>query len=310
VRLRHQLRDVALLKALLFRIVHGRSLSLRKAALRLLNRAQPRTGPPAVRIATWNVNSIKQRIDAARAWLAATKPDIVCLQETKCPDEAFPRLEFEGLGYNVAVHGQKAFNGVAILSKFKFDEVTSGLPGDEADDHARFIEAVISTARGTLRVVSLYLPNGNPPQTDKYSFKIGWMKRLSAYARERLALEEPLILAGDYNVIPTADDAKNPQAWLGDALFLPRTRDEFRTLINLGLTDAIRATSDDAGLYTFWDYQAGAWQKNNGIRIDHVLLSPQAADLLGSVGIDKHVRSWEKPSDHVPVWVELDIAAK
>jgi exodeoxyribonuclease III len=263
-----------------------------------------------VRIATWNVNSIKQRIDSARTWLAATAPDIVCLQETKCPDEAFPRLEFEGLGYNVAVHGQKAFNGVAILSKFKFDEVTSGLPGDEADDHARFIEAVISTAHGALRVVSLYLPNGNPPQTDKYRFKIGWMKRLAAYARERLTLEEPLILAGDYNVIPTADDAKNLQAWLGDALFLPRTRDEFRTLVNLGLTDAIRATSDDAGLYTFWDYQAGAWQKNNGIRIDHLLLSPQAADRLASVGIDKHVRSWEKPSDHVPVWVELDIAAK
>ena len=263
-----------------------------------------------MRIATWNVNSIKQRIDAARTWLAATKPDIVCLQETKCPDEAFPRLEFEGLGYNVAVHGQKAFNGVAILSKFKFDEVTSGLPGDETDDHARFIEAVISTAHGALRVVSLYLPNGNPPQTDKYGFKIGWMKRLSAYARGRLALEEPLILAGDYNVIPTADDAKNPQAWLGDALFLPRTRDEFRTLINLGLTDAIRATSDDAGLYTFWDYQAGAWQKNNGIRIDHLLLSPQAADRLANVGIDKHVRSWEKPSDHVPVWIDLDIGAK
>jgi exodeoxyribonuclease III len=263
-----------------------------------------------VRIATWNVNSIKQRIDSARTWLTATAPDIVCLQETKCPDEAFPRLEFEGLGYNVAVHGQKAFNGVAILSKFKFDEVTSGLPGDDSDDHARFIEAVISTADGALRVASLYLPNGNPPQTDKYSYKIGWMKRLSTYARERLAHEEPLILAGDYNVIPTADDAKNPQIWVGDALFLPRTHDEFRGLINLGLTDAIRAASDDAGLYTFWDYQAGAWQKNNGIRIDHLLLSPQAADRLSSVGIDKHVRSWEKPSDHVPVWVELDIAGK
>ena len=258
-----------------------------------------------MRIATWNVNSIKQRIDCARTWLAARQPDIVCLQETKCPDEAFPRLEFESLGYNVAVHGQKAFNGVAILSKFKFDEVTPGLPGDDSDDHARFIEAVISTVEGAVRVASLYLPNGNPPQTDKYTYKIGWMKRLSAYARERLTHEEPLVLAGDYNVIPTTSDAKNPQAWLGDALFLPRTRDEFRSLINLGLTDALRATSDDAGLYTFWDYQAGAWQKNNGIRIDHILLSPQAADRLESVAIDKPMRALDKPSDHVPVRVDL-----
>jgi exodeoxyribonuclease-3 len=263
-----------------------------------------------VRIATWNVNSIKQRIDSARTWLAERQPDIVCLQETKCVDDAFPRMEFEGLGYNVAVHGQKAFNGVAILSKYKFDEVTNGLPGDDADDHARFIEAVVSTARGALRVASIYLPNGNPPETEKYTYKIGWMKRLSAYTRERLTLEEPLVLAGDYNVIPTTADAKNPQAWVSDALFLPRTRDEFRALVNLGLTDAVRATSDDAGLYTFWDYQAGAWQKNIGIRIDHVLLSPTAADALKNVGIDRHVRAWEKPSDHVPVWVDLEIEAK
>jgi exodeoxyribonuclease-3 len=263
-----------------------------------------------VRIATWNVNSIKQRIDSARTWLAERQPDIVCLQETKCVDDAFPRMEFESLGYNVAVHGQKAFNGVAILSKYKFDEVTNGLPGDDADDHARFIEAVVSTAHGALRVASIYLPNGNPPETEKYTYKIGWMKRLSAYTRERLTLEEPLVLAGDYNVIPTTADAKNPTTWVGDALFLPRTRDEFRALVNLGLTDAVRATSDDAGLYTFWDYQAGAWQKNNGIRIDHVLLSPGAADTLTNVGIDRHVRTWEKPSDHVPVWIDLAIAAK
>jgi exodeoxyribonuclease-3 len=260
-----------------------------------------------VRIATWNVNSIKQRIDSARTWLAERQPDIVCLQETKCVDDAFPRMEFEGLGYNVAVHGQKAFNGVAILSKFKFDEVIIGLPGDDSDDHARFIEATVSTEKGVIRTASIYLPNGNPPDTEKYSYKIGWMKRLSAYARERLALEEPLVMAGDYNVIPAAADAKNSQAWVGDALFLPPTRDEFRALVNLGLTDAVRATSDDAGLYTFWDYQAGAWQKNNGIRIDHVLLSPGAADQLAAVGIDRHVRTWEKPSDHVPVWVDLNI---
>ena len=263
-----------------------------------------------MRIATWNVNSIKQRTDSARAWLTERKPDIVCLQETKCVDDAFPRDAFESLGYNVAVHGQKAFNGVALLSRFPFDEVNNGLPGDANDDHARFIEAVVSTAQGALRVASIYLPNGNPPDTEKYSYKIGWMKRLSAYARERLKLEEPLVMAGDYNVIPTSADARNPQAWTGDALFLPQTRDEFRALVNLGLTDALRATSDDAGLYTFWDYQAGAWQKNNGIRIDHLLLSPLAADKLADAGIDRHVRTWEKPSDHVPVWIDLDIAAK
>jgi len=263
-----------------------------------------------VRIATWNVNSIKQRIDSAVTWLAERKPDIVCLQETKCVDDAFPREPFEALGYNVAVHGQKTFNGVALLSRFPFDEVTNGLPGDEEDDHARFVEGVVSTARGALRIASIYLPNGNPPQTEKYTYKINWMKRLSAYTRERLTLEEPLILAGDYNVIPAAADARNPAAWTGDALFLPRTREEFRALVNLGLTDAVRAASDDAGLYTFWDYQAGAWQKNNGIRIDHLLLSPIAADRLADVGIDRHVRTWEKPSDHVPVWIDLDIEGK
>ena len=177
-----------------------------------------------MRIATWNVNSIKQRIDSARAWLAERQPDIVCLQETKCVDDAFPRLEFESLGYNVAVHGQKTFNGVALLSKFPFDEVNNGLPGDDSDDHARFIEAVVSTKNSALRVASIYLPNGNPPDTDKYTYKLGWMKRLGAYARERLALEEPLIMAGDYNVIPAAADARNPQSWTGDALFLPQTR--------------------------------------------------------------------------------------
>jgi exodeoxyribonuclease-3 len=260
-----------------------------------------------MRIATWNVNSIKQRIDSARTWLAERQPDIVCLQETKTVDDGFPREAFEELGYNLAIHGQKTFNGVAILSKLPFDEVNKGLPGDPSDDHARFIEAVVSTAQGALRVASIYLPNGNPPDTEKYTYKLGWMKRLSAYARDRLTLEEPLILAGDYNVIPTTADARNPNVWVNDALFLPKTRDAFRSLINLGLTDALRATSDDAGLYTFWDYQAGAWQKNNGIRIDHLLLSPRAADKLTGAGIDRHVRSWEKPSDHVPVWIDLAI---
>ena len=199
-----------------------------------------------MRIATWNVNSIKQRIENLTAWLAERAPDIVCLQETKTVDEAFPREPIEALGYNVAVHGQKTFNGVAILSKFQFDEVTPRLPGDPADDHARFIEAAVSTKAGALRVASIYLPNGNPTGTEKYSYKIKWMERLLKYAHERLQLEEPLIMAGDYNVIPAAADVHNPAAWANDALFLPQTREKFRALTNLGLTDAIRAVSDDA----------------------------------------------------------------
>jgi exodeoxyribonuclease-3 len=259
-----------------------------------------------MRIATWNVNSVKQRLDSATAWLAERDPDVVCLQETKCVDEAFPREPFEALGYNVALHGQKGFNGVAILSKTPFDEVTARLPGDTTDEQARFLEAVISTkGGGVLRIASIYLPNGNPPDTEKYSYKIKWMDRLFEYAHERMALEEPLIMAGDYNVIPAPSDARNPAVWVNDALFLPQTRARFRALVNLGLTDAVRAASDSSDLYTFWDYQAGAWQKNNGIRIDHVLMSPQATDRFVSAVIDRHVRAWEKPSDHVPVVVEL-----
>jgi exodeoxyribonuclease III len=258
-----------------------------------------------MRIATWNVNSIKQRMDNALAWLRERQPEVVCLQETKCIDDAFPRLEFESLGYNVAVHGQKTFNGVAILSRLPFDEVSPRLPGSDEDEHARFLEAVFSVKGGALRVASVYLPNGNPPASDKYSYKLKWMDRFIDYARERIALEEPLVLAGDFNVIPSPADAKRPEAWVNDALYLPETRKRFRALCHLGLTDAIRAGSDEGGLYTFWDYQAGAWQKNDGIRIDHVLLSPQAADRLVGAEIDRRVRGWERPSDHVPVVVEL-----
>jgi exodeoxyribonuclease-3 len=256
-----------------------------------------------MRIATWNVNSIRQRLDSMQAWLAERQPDIVCLQEIKCVDEAFPREPFEALGYNVAVHGQKTFNGVALLSKLPFDEVAPGLIGDSGDVQARFLEAVVSTKTGVVRVVSLYLPNGNPAPGDKYNYKLNWMDRLIAFSHERLKLEEPLVLAGDYNVIPAAADARRPAAWVNDALFLPQTREKFRSLINLGLTD-------DPELYSFWDYQAGSWQKNDGIRIDHLLLSPQAADRLIDAGIDKHVRAWDKPSDHVPVWIDLKIDAR
>ncbi len=260
-----------------------------------------------MRIATWNVNSIRQRLENLTAWLKERDPDIVCLQEIKCQDEAFPRETLEALGYNVAVHGQKTFNGVALLSKLPFDEVAPGLIGDDDDVQARFLEALVSTKAGVVRVVSLYLPNGNPAPGDKYDYKLRWMDRLINFSRERLKLEEPLVLAGDYNVIPMPADARRPEIWVNDALFLPPTREKFRALTNLGFTDGIRAVSEDPGLYSFWDYQAGGWQKNNGIRIDHLLLSPQAADRLTGAGIDKHVRAWDKPSDHVPVYVDLDI---
>ncbi len=202
------------------------------------------------------------------------------------------------------MHGQKTFNGVAILSKRPI-EVVRGLPGDESDAQARYIEAIVPDDDGIVRVASLYLPNGNPVTTDKYSYKLGWMDRLAAHARDLLTLEEPFVLAGDFNVIPEPLDARDPVLWTNDALFLPQTRARYRALLNLGLTDALRASTDTPGLYTFWDYQAGAWQKNNGIRIDHLLLSPQAADRLVTVEIDKYMRGLDKPSDHVPVRIDL-----
>jgi exodeoxyribonuclease-3 len=261
-----------------------------------------------MRIATWNVNSIKQRHDHLVTFLKSAEPDVVCLQELKGVDEAFPRSEIEGLGYNVATHGQKAYNGVAILSKRPIEDVRRGLPGDETDEQARYIEGVIPTATGAVRVASIYLPNGNPIGTPKFDYKLGFMKRLIAHARGLLRLEEPLVLAGDYNVIPEQRDAADPAAWINDALFQPESRARFRELLHLGLSDAIRSCSDEPGLYTFWDYQAGAFQRNNGIRIDHLLLSPQSTDRLRSASIRKETRSWDKPSDHVPVMVDLDFA--
>ena len=263
-----------------------------------------------MKVATWNINGVRARIDNLVHWLNDSAPDIACLQEIKSVDEAFPRAEIEALGYNVETHGQKGFNGVAILSKLPFDEVNRGLPGDDTDEQARFVEGVFSTARGALRVVSLYLPNGNPIDDErKYPYKLGWMARLESWAKERLTLEEPLVLAGDYNVIPEPIDAKNPSAWVNDALFQPATRQALRRIEALGFTDALRATTEDGDVYTFWDYQGGAWQKNNGIRIDHLMLSPEAANLLQSASVEKHVRAWEKPSDHVPVVIQLETEA-
>ncbi|KQR67913.1 exodeoxyribonuclease III [Rhizobium sp. Leaf341] len=260
-----------------------------------------------MKIATWNINGVRARIDALLAWLQESRPDIACLQEIKTVDEGFPRAEIEALGYHVFTHGQKGFNGVALLSRIKPDEVTNGLAGDDEDLQSRFIEGVFSVTGGVIRVCSLYLPNGNPPETEKYTYKLAWMERLQAFAAARLMLEEPLILAGDFNVIPEPHDCWDPGVWQNDALFLPRTRAAFRRLEQLGLTDAVRATTDAASHYSFWDYQAGAWPKNHGIRIDHLMLSPEATDLLISTNIEKHVRAWEKPSDHVPVIAHFDV---
>jgi exodeoxyribonuclease-3 len=221
-------------------------------------------------------------------------------------DETFPVGAFEDLGYNVAVHGQKGFNGVALLSKLPFDEVTRGLPGDSDDVQARYIEGVISIPSGVLRVVNIYLPNGNGAP-EKFAYKLAWMNRLKERVKTLLTYEEPFVIAGDYNVIPAPEDVYNPAAWMDDALFRPETRAHFQALFNLGLTDAFRACHDEPHQFTFWDYQAGAWQKNHGLRIDHLLLSPQAADRLVACEIDADPRSWEKPSDHVPIVVELSL---
>lgn len=258
-----------------------------------------------MRIATWNINGIKARGETLVRWLNEASPDVCCLQETKCEDSGFPSDSIEALGYNVAVFGQKGFNGVAILSKRPFDEVIRALPGDDGDGQARYLEAVIPAESGVVRVASIYLPNGNPIGTDKFRYKLAWMERLNAHAEKLLSLEEPLVLTGDFNVIATPLDAKYPDNWKTDALYQPETRARFRELLYHGFTDAVRALNPTSGLYTFWDYQAGAWQKNNGIRIDHALLSPQAADRLRTCGIEKQVRGWDKPSDHVPVIIDL-----
>jgi len=258
-----------------------------------------------MKIATFNINGIKARIEALTAWLDEVQPDVALLQEIKSVDEVFPREMFEDRGYFVETHGQKGFNGVAILSKLPLEDVERGLPGDDTDEQARWIEATV-VGKTAVRVVGLYLPNGNPAPGPKFDYKLAWMARMHARVAEMLALEMPIVFGGDYNVIPEAIDAAKPETWVEDALFRPESRAAFRSIVNLGLTEAIRTRNPRPGLYTFWDYQGAAWQKNNGIRIDHLLLSPQAADLLRDAGIDKAVRDGDKPSDHVPVWIELD----
>ncbi|WP_171122259.1 MULTISPECIES: exodeoxyribonuclease III [unclassified Ruegeria] len=259
-----------------------------------------------MKIATFNINGIKARAEALPRWLDDAQPDVVLLQEIKSIDENFPREMFEDRGYNVETHGQKGFNGVAILSKFPLEDVTRGLPGDKTDEQARWIEATV-VGKKALRICGLYLPNGNPAPGPKYEYKLAWMERLYHRAQELIASEEPALMAGDYNIIPQAEDAARPDAWREDALFRPESREAFRKILNLGFTEAFRARTQGPGHYSFWDYQAGAWNRNDGIRIDHFLLTPQAADLMRDCRIDSEIRGHEKPSDHVPVWIELDL---
>jgi exodeoxyribonuclease III len=260
-----------------------------------------------MKIATWNVNSVRKRTGVLLDWLKSAKPDIAVLQELKAQEAQFPRLEVEAAGYKVEIVGQKGFNGVALLSLHPVEITSRSLPDPEPDEPARYIEGRIKTPKGPLTVGGLYLPNGNPIHTDKFAYKIAWMDRLNQRARALMASEEMFVLGGDYNVCPTDVDVFNPQAFANDALCQPQSRAALRTLLNLGLTDAVRAFHVEGPQYTFWDYQAGAWQKNNGLRIDHLLLSPQAADRLSAVGIDKTERGRPEPSDHVPVWCELDV---
>jgi len=257
-----------------------------------------------MKIATFNINGVKARIGALTDWLNESQPDVAVLQEIKSVDEAFPRQHFEDLGYRVETHGQKGFNGVAIFSKIPLEDVTRGLPGDDSDEQARWIEATVM-GDTPVRVCGLYLPNGNPAPGPKYDYKLAWMERLKARAEALLADEQPALMCGDYNIILQAEDAKRPEAWTEDALYRMESRESYRRILNLGFTEAFRATTHGDGHYSFWDYQADAWGRNDGIRIDHFLLTPQCADLLNSCWIEAEVRGREKPSDHVPVWVDL-----
>ena len=260
-----------------------------------------------MRIASFNINGVKARIETLLGWLERSAPDVAILQEIKSVDEAFPRDPVERLGYQVETHGQKGFNGVAILSKLPLEDIARGLPAGpagEVDEQARWIEATVIGAQA-VRVCGLYLPNGNPAPGPKYDYKLGWMARLAARAEALREGEMPVVMAGDYNVIPQDEDAARPEAWRKDALALPDSRAAFRTILNRGWADAFRLRVAGGGHYSFWDYQAGAWDRNDGIRIDHALLSPQAADLLTEVWIEREMRAGERPSDHVPIWVEL-----
>lgn len=254
-----------------------------------------------MRIASWNVNSAKARLDHITGFLAADKTDILLMQEIKSQDANFPREVFTEMGWHIAVHGQKTYNGVAIASRFPMDDITAGLPGDDTDEQARYLEATVTG----VRVATIYLPNGNPVPGPKFDYKLAWMERLYSRAMELAAREIPVVLGGDYNVIPHDIDCYDPAGWEGDALTHPESRGAFFKLCNAGYMDALRAIHPTGAHYTYWDYQAGAWQRDNGVRIDHLLLSPEAGDRLVTVGVDKAPRGLEKPSDHTPIWCEL-----
>lgn len=253
-------------------------------------------------IASFNINGIRARLPRLIEWLEERRPAVACLQEIKCQDEGFPAEEFEKIGYKAIWHGQKGFNGVAILADgIAPIEVQRGLPGNPEDEQARYLEADV----GGIRICNLYLPNGNPQPGPKFDYKLAWMKRL----RDRMAAiretELPAVVLGDFNVIPEDKDTFSVKAMADDALMQPESRDAYRRLLNDGWTDAIDTLNPRGGVWTYWDYQAGAWQRDHGFRIDHLLLSPEAADRLAAAGIDKDYRGREKASDHAPVWVEL-----
>jgi exodeoxyribonuclease-3 len=255
-----------------------------------------------MRIATFNVNGIAARLPRLLEWLASRRPDVACLQEVKCIDERFPAADIEALGYHVLVHGQKSFNGVAILSREPATEVQRGLPGDETDEQARYLEADVNG----VRIASIYLPNGNPQPGPKFDYKLAWMKRLEARAAMLLASETPTVLAGDYNVAPENRDVFSMQAMADDALVQPESRAALRRIVHQGWTEALRAVHPaDDHLYTFWDYQAGCWPRNAGLRIDHFLLCPRIADRLTNATVDREARGAEKASDHAPVWIDI-----
>jgi exodeoxyribonuclease III len=255
-------------------------------------------------IATWNINSIRQRLPHLLRWLSDTKPDVVLLQETKVSDDQFPAIELEDLGYNLAFHGQKTFNGVAILSKYPLEDVIKTLPGNDEDDHCRYIEALV-LAPQPVRVASVYVPNGQSPDSDKFIFKMHFFERLRAHAAQLLALEEPLVIGGDYNVAPENEDVKHPQRAFGHICFHPREREHFRALEWQGLYDAFRLKHPDDRRFSWWDYRGGAFEMDIGMRIDHLLLSSEAVDRLHEADIDTAPRQWDKPSDHTPVWCRL-----
>lgn len=258
-----------------------------------------------MKIASWNVNSVRARLTNIFNWLEDYVPDVLLLQEIKTVTETFPQAEFEEIGYNCAIAGQKSYNGVAILSKYPLEDCSNQLPGDPTDNQARYLEAWIDAGRAGIRVASIYLPNGNPIDSPKYPYKLDWMDRLYARAKELLKYEEALVLGGDYNVIPTDADVYDPAKWVNDALYLPEVRSRFRAITNLGYIDAFRAMHNEAGCYTFWDYQGRAFEADKGLRIDHFLLSPQASDRLLKCDIDLVPRGQKKASDHTPIFCEL-----